>query len=369
MNKLIEQKIKDSMDIVEVVSQYTTLHKKGVNYVGLCPLHNDRSIGSFAVDPRRNICSCWACSKTGLDPIAFLQAKEGYTYEQALKWIAKLKHIDVEGNDVDIKIEPRKELPPLETIYIERHNVIITNKLRGQDTLVRWLRSLNWSKEQRERMDADKGVLWQYAVGQWIDREHNPYTVLWQIDEQGRIHSGKLMTYKTDGHRNKDAKTTFVHAELGYLYPKDKYKYEPTLFGMHLLNRYPGQTVNIVESEKTALICSIAYGTLWMATGGMENLKREMLQPIIDQKRDIILYPDKDGQEQWAKRMDWINYSRMRINNDTMRKCWTEADGLKADIADIVVRLISAPTTEQDIIQKYPGIEPLIDKLELKCIE
>lgn len=368
------------MDIVEVVGQYTTLHRKGVNYVGLCPLHQDRSVGSFAVDPRRNICSCWACGKTGLDPIAFLQEKEHYSYEQALKWLAKLKHIDVEGNDIDIKIEPRKELPPLETIYIERHHVKLTNKQRNYDTLVQWLRSLKWSKEQRERMDGiqeklersltdkEKGVLWLYAVGQWIDKDDKPYTVFWQVDEQNRIHSGKLMTYKTDGHRNKDIKPTFVHAELQYLYPKDKYKYVPTLFGMHLLNRFPGQTVNIVESEKTALIMSIAYGTLWMATGGLENLKREILQPIIDQGRDIILYPDKDGIESWKYRQKVIGYERMAVNTDILRKCWTEADGPKADIADIVVRLISAPTTEQDIIHKYPGIEPLIDKLELEIV-
>lgn len=241
----------------------------------------------------------------------------------------------------------------------------MANKLRSEDTLVRWLRSLNWSKEQRERMDGVRGVLWQYAVGQWIDREHRPYTVFWQVDEQNRIHSGKLMTYKDDGHRNKDVKTTFVHAELRHLYPKDKYEYKPTLFGMHLLNLYPDATVNIVESEKTAIIMSIAYGTLWMATGGLSNLSREILKPIIDQKRDIILYPDKDGQEQWAQRMELINYKQMCINNDTMRKCWTEADGKKADIADIIVRLISTPLTKEDIVKKYPSLAPMQDTLEL----
>lgn len=396
MNKIIEQKIKDSMDIVEVVGQYTTLHKKGVNYVGLCPLHQDRSIGSFAVDPRKNICSCWACSKTGLDPIAFLQEKEHYTYEQALKWLAKLKHIDVEGNDIDIKIEPRKELPPLEMIIIPKSEAVEAMKGVSNNMLVRWLRSLKWDKSQRARIDK---VLSQYVVGEYVTTwKHETFTVFWICDENLQLRSGKLMAYKDNGHRDKEAypyfdennelqyhNQDFVHSQMRRCpkhkdcakchkhmtcpYPRDKYEYKPTLFGMHLLNRFPGATVNIVESEKTALIMSIAYGTLWMATGGLSNLSREILKPIIDQKRDIILYPDKDGQEQWAKRMDWINYSRMRINNDTMRQCWTEADGPKADIADIVVRLISAPTTEQDIIQKYPGIEPLIDKLELECIE
>lgn len=359
MNNNIEQKIKDSMDIVEVVSQYTTLHKKGVNYVGLCPLHDDRSIGSFAVDPRKNICSCWACGKTGLDPIAFLQEKEHYTYEQALKWLAKLKHIDVEGNDIDIKIEPRKELPPLEMLLMNKQLAIEPMKQREQDTLVRWLRSLGWDDTQRSRIDK---VLKLYAVGFYPIREQ-AYTVFWQADDKGNLRSGKLMAYKPDGHRDKEKHPMFVHKLFSY--DADKYEYRATLFGMHLLNRYPGKTVNVVESEKTAIIMSIAYGTLWMATGGMQNLKREILQPIIDQKRDIILYPDKDGQEQWAKRMDWINYSRMRINNDTMHKCWTEADGPKADIADIVVRLIQEPLTAEKMAEKSPQIKNIIDKLEL----
>lgn len=356
MNKNIEQKIKDAMDIVRVVGEYTTLHKKGVNYVGLCPLHDDRSIGSFSVDPRKNICSCWACGKTGLDPIAFLQAKEGYTYEQALKWLAKQMHIDVEGNDIDIKIEPRKELPPLEMLLMNKALAVEPMRQREQDVLVRWLRSLGWDDKQRQRIDK---VLKDYAVGLYALRGDS-YTVFWQADESGNLRSGKLMAYKPDGHRDKEKHPRFVHKQFAY--DADKYEYRATLFGMHLLNRYPGQTVNIVESEKTAIIMSIAYGTLWMATGGMQNLRREILQPIIEQKRDIILYPDRDGQEQWTQRMDLINYSRMGINNDVMRKCWREADGAKADIADIIVRLISTPQTEQDIIDKYPSVGELIDK-------
>lgn len=350
------------MDIVEVVSQYTTLHKKGVNYVGLCPLHQDRSVGSFAVDPRKNICSCWACGKTGLDPIAFLQEKEHYTYEQALKWLAKLKHIDVEGNDVDIKIEPRKELPPLEMLLMNKQLAIEPMKQREQDTLVQWLRSLSWNASQRQRIDK---VLRDYAVGLYALRGDS-YTVFWQADESGNLRSGKLMAYKPDGHRDKEKHPRFVHKQFAY--DADKYEYRATLFGMHLLDRYPGQTVNIVESEKTAIIMSIVYGTLWMATGGMQNLRREILQPIIEQKRDIILYPDRDGQEQWAKRMDLINYSRMRINNDVMRKCWMEADGPKADIADIVVRLIQTSKLEDDMISRHPKLQEFIEALDLEVV-
>lgn len=398
MNKQLEQKIKDAADIVEVVGEFTTLRKKGVSYVGLCPMHDDRTIGSFAVDPRRNICSCWACGKTGLDPIAFLKEK-GMTYKEALLFIAKQKHIDVDGDVSSIKIEPRKELPPLETIYIDKALALKSMKVREQNTLVRWLRSLHWDACQRKRIDE---VLWLYAVGEYATYNGDAFTAFWQADEKGMLRSGKLMCYKENGHRNKEAypyrdehgnevyhSQDFVHSQLRGCprhkdcdkchkyqtcpYPRDKYDYKATLYGMHLLNRYPGATVNIVESEKTALIMSIAYGihckSIWMATGGMQNLRREILQPIIEQKRDIFLYPDKDGVEQWTQRMELINYKYMALNTGVMRTYWKESDGPKADIADIIVRLIEEPTTMQDVITHYPGVKPLIDKLELECIK
>lgn len=376
MNKNIEQAIKDSMDIVEVVQEFTKLTRKGVNYVGLCPLHRDRSVGSFAVDPRKNICSCWACGKTGLDPIAFLREKEGLSYEDALKWIAKLKGIDVEGNGIDITVQPRKEPPPLETLLLNKHLAYDSMKIRERNTLVRWLRSLNWDMVQAQRINE---VLHRYAVGEYVTEHGEAFTAFWQADADGNLRSGKLMKYKPDGHRDKDRKPLFVHAL--YQYDKEKYKYDATLYGMHLLNKYPEATINIVESEKTALIMSIAYGmhakSIWMATGGMQFLNRGILQPIIEQQRGIILYPDLDGIEQWRQRADLINYKHLTINTAALRKCWQQTDGKKADIADIVVRLIQTrndglqefETPEECIKRRYPGITPLIDKLDLKCIK
>lgn len=363
MNKDIEQKIKDAADIVEVVSQFTTLHKRGVNYVGLCPLHGDRTVGSFSVDPRRNICSCWSCGKTGLDPIGFLMEKN-MTYKDALLFIANLKHIDVDGDVSNIKIEPRKELPPLKMLTVNKALAVEAIKIREQNTLVKWLRSLGWDACQRARIDE---VLKLYVVGEYALREQ-PYTVFWQADDKGNLRSGKLMAYKEDGHRDKDIHPRFVHRLFNY--DEETFEYKATLFGMHLLNRYPEATVNIVESEKTALIMSIAYGihmkSIWMATGGMQNLKREILQPIIDQKRDIILYPDKDGIKQWQDRCLALGYNKIKVHTGVLDKYWTEADGPKADIADIIVRLTQKTVTKSDLITHYPGIKPLIDNLQLE---
>ena len=78
-------------------------------------------------------------------------------------------------------------------------------------------------------------------------------------------------------------------------YSDDKQEMKQCLFGLHLLHRYEepriAQTVNLVESEKTAIIMAIAYGnnsqSMWMATGGMENLTAEKLAPIIQARKRL----------------------------------------------------------------------------------
>ena len=143
---------------------------------------------------------------------------------------------------------------------------------------------------------------------------------------------------------------------------------------MHLLEKYgKDATVCIVESEKTALLMAIAYGNhakqVWMACGGLEMLTRERLQPIIDRHRRIILYPARDGIEKWKQRAEQLHYDRLTIDTRPVTEWWRTEDGMKADIADVVIRAInnSKPlATMQDVEREMPLAKPLIDSLQLE---
>src|SRR5690554_5085098 len=86
-------RIQDTAQIVDVVSDFVTLRRRGVNMVGLCPFHDDRT-PSFYVSPAKNICKCFACGEGG-SPIHFVMKHEQMTYYEALKYLARKYNIEV----------------------------------------------------------------------------------------------------------------------------------------------------------------------------------------------------------------------------------------------------------------------------------
>ncbi len=88
-----KQRIIDSAQILEVVSDFVTLRRSGVSYVGLCPFHNDRK-PSFYVSPSKNICKCFSCGEGG-SPVDFIMKHEQVNYAEALRYLAKKYHIEI----------------------------------------------------------------------------------------------------------------------------------------------------------------------------------------------------------------------------------------------------------------------------------
>lgn len=93
IDREIVQKILDTADIVDVVSDFVTLKRAGVNYRGLCPFHNEKT-PSFYVSPARGICKCFSCGKGG-NVVHFLMEHEQINYPEALRWLARKYHIEV----------------------------------------------------------------------------------------------------------------------------------------------------------------------------------------------------------------------------------------------------------------------------------
>ena len=91
-------RIMDAANIVDVVSEFVTLRKSGMNYKGLCPFHDDRT-PSFSVSPSKGIYKCFSCGKAG-NAANFIMEHEQMSYPDALKWLARNYHIEVEEREL-----------------------------------------------------------------------------------------------------------------------------------------------------------------------------------------------------------------------------------------------------------------------------
>lgn len=114
IDKATQDKIKDAANIVEVVSEFVTLHKSGANYKGLCPFHNEKT-PSFIVSPARGTCHCFGCGKGGT-PVSFIMEHEQLTYPEALRWLANKYHIEI--RERELTDNERREQNERESMFI-----------------------------------------------------------------------------------------------------------------------------------------------------------------------------------------------------------------------------------------------------------
>ncbi len=107
-------RIMDAANIVDVVSEFVSLRKRGTSYKGLCPFHDDTT-PSFSVSPSRGVYKCFACGKAG-NAVNFIMEHEQMTYVEALRWLANKYHIEIEEREMTD--EERRQQNERESMFI-----------------------------------------------------------------------------------------------------------------------------------------------------------------------------------------------------------------------------------------------------------
>ena len=167
-----------------------------------------------------------------------------------------------------------------------------------------------------------------------------------QIDQDNQCRTGKIMQYNpATGHRikdpNKPGRINWLHSILKRRkqLPPD-WQLTQCLFGEHLLPQHPDKTIALVESEKTAIICSAMMPQyLWLATGGKSGLTSERLSSL--KGRKIIVFPDIDAFKDWQQKIFTFPHLDIRISR-LLEDNATPADrAAHIDLADWIIQFLT----------------------------
>ena len=137
------ERILDAAQIVDVVSEFVTLRKRGVNYVGLCPFHDDKT-PSFYVSPAKGVCKCFSCGAGG-SAVHFIMRHEQITYPEALRWLAAKYNIEIQERE--LTDDEKREASERESMFIvnewakDYFRDIMNNDVDGQAIGKQYFRS------------------------------------------------------------------------------------------------------------------------------------------------------------------------------------------------------------------------------------
>ena len=327
---------KQTKDKIRALPIISVADKLGMHLYGMgklnrrcvCPFHDDHA-PSLHLNATKNIFKCFSCGKGG-DVIGLVMQVENLKYLDACQWLIDQFHVTVieetntgllssntiltnqsnnfsavsaisstedrsvalqsagQPNSSDSGIRNATLCSAENSCSVNSSDLIpleVLKKSRSIGSLFcQSLLSCSYLDYEQLRHAAQ-----QYQLG--VSRDGG--VVFWQIDELQRIRTGKIMYYQTDCHRIKSRNPTWVHTLLKRQLPAD-YTLHRCLFGQHLLSgKAPGATVCVVESEKTAVICSEHIpDCLWLACGGLQMFSPKMLAPLVDYK--VIIFPDTD---------------------------------------------------------------------------
>jgi DNA primase len=180
---MIQQHIIDQIlsaaRIEEVIGEYVLLKKRGVNYIGLCPFHSEKT-PSFTVNPSREIFKCFGCGKAG-NVVKFLMEHEKLTYPEALKHLAKKYQITVEEKEESD--EDKKARDEISSLYIVLnfasqfyHNYLLNNE-EGRNIGLAYLKSRRISDESIKKFQlgfcpSEKNHFSDHALRSGYKKEH-----------------------------------------------------------------------------------------------------------------------------------------------------------------------------------------------------
>lgn len=239
------QQILARLDIIDVIGGFVKLKKRGANYLGLCPFHNEKT-PSFTVSPTKELYKCFGCGKSG-NTISFIMEHEKYSYVEALKWLANRYGIEIE--ETFQSDEQRQQMQAADSLFIinsfaqQFFTRMLFETEEGQDIGLSYLKErgfrediirkfqLGYSPEQRDAFTRE-AIAKQYnaemLVKAGLSANRNDQLV---DNYRGRVifpvhnHSGKVLGFGARILKSNDKAPKYINTPENEIYVKSKILY------------------------------------------------------------------------------------------------------------------------------------------------
>src|SRR6478735_2007387 len=239
------QEILGRIDIIDIVGGFVKLKKRGANYLGLCPFHNEKT-PSFTVSPSKEIYKCFGCGRSG-NSISFIMEHEKYSYVESLKWLANKYGIEIE--ETFTTDEQRQQVQTADSLYIINSfaQQFFSSQLfeteEGQDIGLSYLKERGFREEVIKKFQLGYSPMRRDAFAkEAIAKQYNAELLIktglvvnrneqLQDNYRGRVifpvhnHSGKVLGFGARILKSNDKAPKYINTPENEIYIKSKILY------------------------------------------------------------------------------------------------------------------------------------------------
>lgn len=275
------QKILDAADIVDVVSDFVTLKRRGANYIGLCPFHNERT-PSFSVSRAKGYCKCFSCGKGG-SPVGFVMEHEQMSFSEALRYLAKKYHIEIKEHEMTDKerdeASARESMLALNDFAMRHFAENLKETAEGRDVGLSYFLERGINEQSIERFKLGFAVdnptdLYDAAIKQGFGEKYIFDSGLCIKNEQGRIYdrfkgrviypvqsvSGKVVAFGGRTLRTDKKMAKYVNSPESAIYSKSR-----ELYGLY-------QAKSAIAKHNKCYLVEGYMDVISMSQNGVENV-------------------------------------------------------------------------------------------------
>ncbi len=305
------QQIVSRIDIIEILSSFIKLKKRGQNYIGLCPFHNEKT-PSFIVSPSKEIYKCFGCGRSG-NAIGFLMEHEKYSYVESLKWLAAKYNVQIEETETSPEFKEQQQVS--DSLYIinkfaqKFFSEVLFTTDEGTNIGLEYLKERGYREEIIKKFELGynpeaKDAFSQSAITVKFNEEllHKSGLVVardngLQDNYRGRIifpvhnHSGKIAGFGARLIRKNDKAPKYINTPENEIYVKSKILYG-SWFARQAIDK-AGECL-LVEGYTDVLALHQAGIENVVASGGT-SLTQDQLRLIKKYTKNLTILYDGDS--------------------------------------------------------------------------